>query len=958
MGVPKFFRWIVDRYPAVATGVINETYDAPVIDNFYIDMNGIIHWCSHSDNKLDEEVSAYVVAVKVIAEVERLVEEIVKPIKLLYIAVDGVAPRAKLNQQRARRFRAGQERMAAVKLAREKGDQRQFFDSNSITPGTVFLFEVCGFLKNWIASKVGAEGVWKQLEVIFSGCDTPGEGEHKIIHHIRQWRSGPNYTCNTRHCIYGSDADMMMLSLATHEPFFLVLREVLEPLHKQKNWKDKKKKDRDIVEKEVDAVAKPVGKQSGRRMQFVRIQILREYVLRDLLEDNPFENPEKEKIIDDFIFLTFFVGNDFLPHLPAIDIRDDAFNIIFDAYKNILAAEPGYLIDGGSIDYNRLEVIFRLIGVTEMTLFAEKGNALLRRKDYNSNKKFNDRRGGKRTAGPAIDNQVISSYQVDAKSNSNMLKSSSGALGESASLNENGEASPATLSTSTVVQLTEEEHRRLYYQTKLNLDVDNSNSYDELQSIKRSYLLGLQWCLEYYSRGCTSWRWYYPYNYGPFLHDMTDLAELSQSLPAFELSQPFTPYQQLLACLPSSSSSLLPQAYGKLMTESYSPILDFYPTDFVLDLNGKKNEWEAVIILPFIEESRLIEAERDFCLDSLSGEEIARNTKSPYHLYAAVPKDHAVKLASSCYLVEFACDCSPSSNAFAAVLHPGTSLSLPGYPAMDELTVRDFQKTSGGFSYSRKHGNKKNCYEDSSFAMPGAVTLSAIISSNISIEEVDLEDPEPDSEINLSLDERMAGILTNLATQINAQEPHFLTLNNLELEDEDIKPIAYSLRYKVKKSKILGISSSQENLNRHIRQCVETTSVVFPPIMAQLRPYGKILENGDVIIFVADVSHLSQFEEFLYERIYNISAQDSTNDQLKKYFNCGIDSLNRGIVIGNYCGTDHNRFSTWLNTELQKIVKYLPQFTCTVMHLIDSSSSNTHGSYGLRGGSEPNSILL
>ena len=44
------------------------------------------------------------------------------------------------------------------------------------------------------------------------------------------------------------------------------------------------------------------------------------------------------------------------------------------------------------------------------------------------------------------------------------------------------------------------------------------------------------------------------------------------------------------------------------MSDSESPIIDFYPKEFVQDLNGKKQEWEAVVKIPFITEDRLLKA--------------------------------------------------------------------------------------------------------------------------------------------------------------------------------------------------------------------------------------------------------------------------------------------------------------------------------------------------------------
>lgn len=93
----------------------------------------------------------------------------------------------------------------------------------------------------------------------------------------------------------------------------------------------------------------------------------------------------------------------------------------------------------------------------------------------------------------------------------------------------------------------------------------------------------------------------------------------------FKLGQPFLPFQQLMGVLPADSQEHVPEAYRDLMNDEMSPIYDFYPRKFDLDLNGKKMDWEAVVKIPFIDEARLIKAmaSRDV---RLTPEERKRNT--------------------------------------------------------------------------------------------------------------------------------------------------------------------------------------------------------------------------------------------------------------------------------------------------------------------------------------------
>ena len=152
------------------------------------------------------------------------------------------------------------------------------------------------------------------------------------------------------------------------------------------------------------------------------------------------------------------------------------------------------------------------------------------------------------------------------------------------------------------VRLWEEGYGDRYYEQKFHVSPSDK---EFRHKVARAYVEGLAWVLLYYFQGCPSWTWYYPYHYAPFAADFVDLDKMTVK---FDKGKPFRPYEQLMGVLPAASNHAIPKVFHPLMTEEDSDIIDFYPEDFDLDMNGKKQEWKAVVLLPFIDEKRLLTA--------------------------------------------------------------------------------------------------------------------------------------------------------------------------------------------------------------------------------------------------------------------------------------------------------------------------------------------------------------
>jgi 5'-3' exoribonuclease 2 len=650
-----------------------------------------------------------------------------------------------MNQQRARRFRSARDAKEADekkaefqtllrKQQSQNGQQdessttedvvKKTWDTNVITPGTPFMFLLARSVRYWVQWKLNTDPAWEQLKVVISDASVPGEGEHKIMQFIRSQRSDPEYDPNTTHVMYGLDADLIMLGLATHEPHFRVLREDVflrdakaktcklcgRQGHYAENCRgNTKEKAGDFDEKGTTEEVKP--------FIWLHTSILREYLGAEMfVPGQPFRF-DLERALDDWVFMCFFVGNDFLPHLPSLDIHEDGIDKLIAIWRDNIPVMGGYLTCDGTVDLARAQCILQGLAKQEDAIFRRRKevddkrerNQKRRKQEDEAREQARESRDAKRRRSSAdynigasngltkgnSDNRapmsvpmnLVPASSIDVQVDYNMIvnrgavdranaanKSAAAAMKaqmlakagrgvetpvkdgstigdseavqtppsalgkrkadlieESSDIETPGRSTPVESNAPKyntadpddappdTVRLWEEGYADRYFEQKFHVA---PNDIEFRHKVARSYVEGLCWVLAYYLQGCPSWTWYYPYHYAPFAADFVDLDKLTIK---FEKGTPFKPYEQLMGVFPASSKHAIPESFHSLMTDEDSDIIDFYPEDFDLDLNGKKQSWKAVVLLPFIDEKRLLDA-MGTRYPLLSAEEHARNT--------------------------------------------------------------------------------------------------------------------------------------------------------------------------------------------------------------------------------------------------------------------------------------------------------------------------------------------
>lgn len=310
MGIPRFFTSLTGGVLGEHTKSILETHQLktaviPVCDHFHLDANSIVHNAAQrvygyggydrphrKAEGLNPQEKERLLFFEVGNYIDVLVK-LVRPRKSLHIMFDGVCPVAKQQQQMRRRYRSAMESSSGSE-----------FDSNCITPGTAFMSRLSEYMHFFIRLRLNREE-YGSIQIYYSDSNRPGEGEHKIA----DWIRNNVVTHKESHCIYGLDADLIVISTAlpAHE-IFLLRENVFAPLH---------------------------------RMEFhiFHVRVFREVIsgyLRHL-------NNDVKQAIQDFVVMTFLVGNDFLPCVSGLQDLKWSLPTLFEAYREI--KKPLY-VDG------------------------------------------------------------------------------------------------------------------------------------------------------------------------------------------------------------------------------------------------------------------------------------------------------------------------------------------------------------------------------------------------------------------------------------------------------------------------------------------------------------------------------------------------------------------------------------------------------------------------------------
>ena len=484
MGIPSYFSYIVKNHPSIIKKYIK---DVLKVDNLYLDCNSIIYdaYSKMEFDKLTETVAISIIR-RVILKIEEYIS-IVNPSKTVIIAFDGVAPVAKLEQQRSRRYKSSyQNQISRMIFKKEKDDP---WNTTAITPGTKFMTELNIMVTEHFNPEITNK--FNLHNIIVSGSNNIGEGEHKLFDYIR---SNPEKHSTETTIIYGLDADLIMLSI-NHLPMCPNIYLFRETPH---------------FIQSIDSSLEPDSN------YFLDIPEFSTALTKYMNNDNELTTQQQKNKVYDYIFLCFFLGNDFLPHFPAVNIRTGGVDKMINAYKATIGDTGLNLTDGKTIYWANVRKVVQQLANQEEDFIVKEHRSRNNKEKHKLPDTTPEEKFKHFESTPLYDREMEQ-----------------------------------------FINPVKQYWQSRYYRGLFGIKTDSND--EQKRDIAINYLQGLEWTMKYYTSGCPDWRWRYKYNYPPLLQDLIRFIPIfNTEFVPYNPPNPVSEIVQLCYVLPRTSLNLLP----------------------------------------------------------------------------------------------------------------------------------------------------------------------------------------------------------------------------------------------------------------------------------------------------------------------------------------------------------------------------------------------------------------
>ena len=605
MGIPSYFTKIVKEY----RHILKDMKFLSHVNNLYMDCNSLIYDAVKNNPTYDKGKSGEYEK-ELISMVCKKVDfyvDLLKPRTRVFIAFDGVAPVAKLSQQRDRRYKSWY--TAQIQRDIEGTGYKETWNTSAITPGTNFMKELNREVGIYFGRKTS-----ETLEYIVSNSSESGEGEHKIFEYMRKYPEYHN-SQDTTTLVYGLDADLIMLTLNhLHITKNLYLfRETPEFIKSVDSTLDANKDYLLDIPELADSIIKYIndmGTGTGYTVDAIDARDVRD--ARDLSKLKEKKDNDINRITD-YIFMCFLLGNDFMPHFPALNIRTVGIDILLNVYRETIGKTNSYLTDGNKIVWKNLHEFLDNIAKQEDTLlmdehkkrdkfarrFTEGGGGFGRAGGgggggYNNANNMRDNRSERNVFNHGI-NRNQNSSQYFAKNDKKVLNDTEEVLGEGADIKQMDDLLMLPMKERSVekyINPFSKDWEYRYYKALFDIEITD----DRKRQICVNYLEGLEWTFNYYMEGCIDWRWCYNYHYAPLFKDLVKyIPHMDTQFLKRKDKQTIEDLVQLCYVLPRQNLNLLPVEVNIVLMQRLGHL---YGDDYEFKWAYCRYFWESHAELP------------------------------------------------------------------------------------------------------------------------------------------------------------------------------------------------------------------------------------------------------------------------------------------------------------------------------------------------------------------------